>query len=109
MKESAVEMNRNRHRLAARTDGVRVNAAGYLERGWVIANHKLVSFHAAFISSILSLPAVELTERAAAGENIKSVVLSFMFSPSTWSSGSRWRSCICPGTSPSPFTRWVTS
>ncbi|MDI6731854.1 MAG: hypothetical protein QME05_04670 [Candidatus Margulisbacteria bacterium] len=30
--------------------------AGYLEKGWVIANHKLVSFHAAFISSILSLP-----------------------------------------------------
>ena len=28
-----------------------------LERGWVIANHKLVSFHAAFISSTLSLPA----------------------------------------------------
>jgi enolase len=53
----------------------------YLERGWVIANHKLVSFHAAFISSILSLPAVELTQRAAAGENIKSVVLGFMFLP----------------------------
>ncbi len=32
-------------------------AAGYLERGWVIANHKLVSFHAAFISSVLNLPA----------------------------------------------------
>ncbi|MBE3070252.1 MAG: hypothetical protein IMZ66_08440 [Planctomycetes bacterium] len=28
----------------------------FLERGWVIANHKLVSFHAAFISSVLSLP-----------------------------------------------------
>jgi len=28
-----------------------------LERGWVIANHKLVSFHAAFISSVLNLPA----------------------------------------------------
>jgi len=32
-------------------------ATGYLERGWVIANHKLVSFHAAFISSVLSVPA----------------------------------------------------
>ena len=31
-------------------------AAGYLERGWVIANHKLVSFHAAFVSSVLNLP-----------------------------------------------------
>ncbi len=54
---------------------------GYLERGWVIANHKLVSFHAAFISSVLSLPAIELTKRAAEGQNIKSVVLQFMFSP----------------------------
>ena len=54
---------------------------GNLERGWVIANHKLVSFHAAFISSILSLPALELTERAKAGENIKFVVLDFIFSP----------------------------
>ncbi len=32
-------------------------SGAYLERGWVIANHKLVSFHAAFISSVLSLPA----------------------------------------------------
>jgi len=29
----------------------------FLEKGWVIANHKLVSFHAAFISSVLSVPA----------------------------------------------------
>ncbi|MBN2181100.1 MAG: hypothetical protein JW715_04240 [Sedimentisphaerales bacterium] len=51
-------------------------AAGYLERGWVIANHKLVSFHAAFISSVLSLPAVlAVTE----GANIKLEVLKFMF------------------------------
>jgi enolase len=35
----------------------KVKAAGYLERGWVIANHKLVSFHAAFISSVMNLPA----------------------------------------------------
>ncbi|MBN2128654.1 MAG: hypothetical protein JW741_04125 [Sedimentisphaerales bacterium] len=62
-------------------EGLRVNSAGYLERGWVIANHKLVSFHAAFISSVLSLPAVELAERAKADENIKYVVLNFMFSP----------------------------
>ncbi|HIJ70311.1 MAG TPA: hypothetical protein HPP87_02985 [Planctomycetes bacterium] len=33
-----------------------VTAGGYLERGWVIANHKLVSFHAAFISSVMNLP-----------------------------------------------------
>lgn len=42
----------------------------FLERGWVIANHKLVSFHAAFISSVLSLP------RAALG---KLETLRFMF------------------------------
>jgi enolase len=53
----------------------------YLERGWVIANHKLVSFHAAFISSILSLPAKELSDLVAAGGNVKSAVLQFMFSP----------------------------
>ena len=53
--------------------------AGYLERGWVIANHKLVSFHAAFISSVLSLPAAELTRLAAEGQNIKLDVLRFMF------------------------------
>jgi len=32
------------------------DCGGYLDRGWVIANHKLVSFHAAFISSVLSVP-----------------------------------------------------
>ena len=56
-------------------------AAGYLERGWVIANHKLVSFHAAFISSILSLPAAELQAKVAEGVNVKNAVLQFMFSP----------------------------
>ena len=35
---------------------LQVKAGGYLERGWVIANHKLVSFHAAFISSVMNLP-----------------------------------------------------
>jgi enolase len=65
----------------AAADSIQQRAAGYLERGWVIANHKLVSFHAAFISSVLSLPAAELMTRAAAGENIKSVVLQFMFLP----------------------------
>jgi enolase len=55
-------------------------AAGYLERGWVIANHKLVSFHAAFISSVLSLPAAALATAAADPDvNIKLKVLKFMF------------------------------
>ncbi len=43
--------------LATVVGSVTIRAAGYLERGWVIANHKLVSFHAAFISSVLSVPA----------------------------------------------------
>ncbi len=33
-----------------------LKSAGLLESGWVIANHKLVSFHAAFISSVMNLP-----------------------------------------------------
>jgi len=68
---------------AVRTDPGRLplkgNAAGYLDRGWVIANHKLVSFHAAFISSVLSLPVAALAEKAAAGANLKFEVLRFMF------------------------------
>lgn len=60
--------------------GKPAGAAGYLERGWVIANHKLVSFHAAFISSVLSLPAAALAIAAADPEaNIKLEVLKFMF------------------------------
>ena len=59
-------------------------AAGYLDRGWVIANHKLVSFHAAFISSVLSLPVAEMARLAAEGANLKFQVLRFMFlSPET--------------------------
>ncbi len=51
-----------------------------LERGWVIANHKLVSFHAAFISSILSLPAAALATAASNPDvNIKLEVLRFVF------------------------------
>jgi enolase len=32
------------------------SAAPRLDRGWIIANHKLVSFHAAFLTSLLSIP-----------------------------------------------------
>jgi len=56
-----------------------LGAAGFLERGWVIANHKLVSFHAAFISSVLSLPVERLRELAEQGANLKIEVLRFMF------------------------------
>lgn len=46
-----------------------------LQEGWVIANHILVSFHVAFISSVLSLPSEEI---------FKGEVLKFIFvSPET--------------------------
>ncbi len=41
-----------------------------LQEGWVIANHILVSFHVAFISSVLALPAEEI---------FKTDVLRFIF------------------------------
>jgi len=41
-----------------------------LQEGWVIANHILVSFHVAFISSVLALPAADI---------FKTDVLRFMF------------------------------
>ena len=34
-----------------------------LDRGWIIANHKLVSFHAAFLTSLLSI-SESITSRA---------------------------------------------
>lgn len=67
-----------RQRFSAVT-GVTTAPAGYLERGWVIANHKLVSFHAAFISSVLNLPALHLKEVIESGANPKFEVLKFMF------------------------------
>jgi hypothetical protein len=49
--------------------------AARLQEGWVIANHILVSFHVAFISSVLALPASEI---------MKGEVLRFIFvSPET--------------------------
>ncbi|MGD8395557.1 MAG: hypothetical protein PVF43_08785, partial [Candidatus Eiseniibacteriota bacterium] len=60
----------SRHRLPDRAPpGAR------LHEGWVIANHILVSFHVAFISSVLALPAVEI---------LRTEVLRFIFlSPET--------------------------
>jgi enolase len=47
----------------------------FLQQGWVIANHILVSFHIAFISSVLALPSAEI---------LKGEVLKFIFvSPET--------------------------
>jgi len=55
--EARTATGKRKDRLIAAAESARMRAAGYLERGWVIANHKLVSFHAAFISSVLSVPA----------------------------------------------------
>ena len=47
----------------------------FLQEGWVIANHILVSFHVAFISSVLAIPDTAATREA---------VLHFIFlSPET--------------------------
>jgi enolase len=54
---------------------IHVHSRTYLQQGWVIANHILVSFHAAFISSVLALPPSEI---------FKGEVLKFIFiSPET--------------------------
>lgn len=79
LRELRKKMSKNRGRPAASDGTARVNPAGYLERGWVIANHKLVSFHAAFISSVLNLPAAHLKEVVETGANPKFEVLKFMF------------------------------
>jgi enolase len=57
MSEAKRKITGTKQALATAVGSVTIRAAGYLERGWVIANHKLVSFHAAFISSVLSVPA----------------------------------------------------
>lgn len=79
LRELKMKMSRSRCRPAASDGTARVNPAGYLERGWVIANHKLVSFHAAFISSVLNLPVAHLKEVVETGANPKFEVLKFMF------------------------------
>ncbi len=80
LRKLIAKLGLGRRRRATETPGVQVNPAGYLERGWVIANHKLVSFHAAFISSVLNLPASDLATAAADPDaNIKLDVLKFMF------------------------------
>jgi hypothetical protein len=80
LRKLTAKLGFGRRGRAIETPGIQVNPAGYLERGWVIANHKLVSFHAAFISSVLSLPAAELATAAADPDvNIKLRVLRFMF------------------------------
>ncbi len=49
-------VSRTLDRLSGRASSLLTGTGGCLERGWVIANHKLVSFHAAFVSSVLNLP-----------------------------------------------------
>jgi len=63
-------------------------ASQKLHEGWVIANHILVSFHVAFISSLLSIP-VELKGKS---------VLGFVFtSPDTIISAAFWYICFHTG------------
>ena len=77
--KSGSRTNKGSSQLPAGDGPVKVSAAGYLERGWVIANHKLVSFHAAFISSVLNLPPEHLKAAIDGGANPKFEVLKFMF------------------------------
>jgi enolase len=61
-------------RVASRQQQTR-RIPAYLQEGWVIANHILVSFHVAFISSVLALPPSEI---------LRGEVLKFIFvSPET--------------------------
>ncbi len=70
--------------LAVLRTGRSRKTGGYLEKGWVIANHKLVSFHAAFISSVLNLPATvegkmeTLKFMFASAETIVSVIILYL-------------------------------
>lgn len=68
-----------KRKLMPTRDSSQAAPAGYLERGWVIANHKLVSFHAAFLSSLLSLPAKNLYDLALQGKDMKLETLKFVF------------------------------
>jgi len=74
-------MTSARHFIRAARDPVRSDRAeigrggARLQEGWVLANHILVSFHAAFISSVLVLPSIDVS---------KDQVLRFIFaSPET--------------------------
>jgi len=57
-----------------RVDGQTADPAGraFLQEGWVIANHILVSFHAAFISSVLAIPG----DAASRGEVLRFIFVS---------------------------------
>ncbi len=60
-----------------------VRPKSFLQEGWVIANHILVSFHVAFISSVLAIPDAEATRAAvlhfifASPETIVSVLFTY--------------------------------
>jgi enolase len=57
-----------------------------LDRGWIIANHKLVSFHAAFLTSLLSIPLHVASKFAVMREMFLSVevVISSMIWYAAW-------------------------
>lgn len=54
LKSTRVLLSRAKERLLALVQDP--NEFPRLDRGWIIANHKLVSFHAAFLTSLLSIP-----------------------------------------------------
>jgi len=57
-----------------------------LDRGWIIANHKLVSFHAAFLTSLLSIPTHVLSNFAVIRDMFLSVevVISSLMWYAAW-------------------------
>jgi enolase len=57
-----------------------------LDRGWIIANHKLVSFHAAFLTSLLSIPLHVVSKFAVMREMFLSVevVISSLMWYAAW-------------------------
>lgn len=58
------------------------SGAPRLDRGWIIANHKLVSFHAAFLTSLLSIPLHVASKFAVMREMFLSI--EFLISALIW-------------------------
>jgi hypothetical protein len=62
-----------------------------LDRGWIIANHKLVFFHAAFLTSLLSIP-LHVSSKFAVMQkmflSVEVVIFSLMWY-AAWRSGTR--------------------
>ena len=55
MQDLVLRLRRLSHAILPSTVLPQKSDAAQLDRGWIIANHKLVSFHAAFLTSLLSI------------------------------------------------------